>query len=122
MHEISLQRAWERHVTPDHHSVWVRWFQMPTNVVVGERVYLVADPCHLPNMWLNGDALADMECEEGIVCISELLGRRNCLIFCQVERTDCSNKQWFMEIQSGQLSSDRHVLPKEFGKVGLKIG
>ena len=62
MHEISLQRAWERHVTPDHHSVWVRWFQMPTNVVAGERVYLVADPCHLPNMWLNGDALADMEC------------------------------------------------------------
>lgn len=121
MHEISLQRAWERHVCPDHRVVWVRWFQMP-RIVSGERVYLVADPCHLCNMWLNGNAFAGMECEAGIVCISERLGRRNCLIFCQTEQTDCSNKQWYMETQFGQLSSKRLVLPKEFGKVGLKIG
>jgi hypothetical protein len=122
MHEINLQRAWERHVSPDQCIAWVRWFQKPSNIGSGEQVFLVADPCRLRTMWLNCDSLVGLEYKEGNVCISERLCQRNSLIFCQSDRPECNTNEWFTEITSGRLASDRVVLPIEFGKVGLKIG
>ena len=72
-------------------------------------------------MWLNGSSLVGPEYEEGNVCIFKRLCQRNSLILCQSDRPECSTTQWFTEITSGRLTSDRVVLPKEFGKVGLKI-
>ena len=122
MHEISLERAWERHVVPDECIAWVRWFQKPSNIDSDEQVYLVADPCRLRNMWLNGNSLVGSGYEEGNVCISERLCQRNSLIFCQSDRPECNMIEWFTEITTGRLASDRVALPIEFGKVGLKIG
>ena len=122
MYEINLQRAWERHVSPDQCIAWVRWFQKPTNIDSIEQVFLVANPCHLRTMWLNCDSLVGLEYKEGNVCISERLCQRNSLIFCQSDRPECNTNEWFTEITSGRLASDRVVLPIEFGKVGLKIG
>ena len=122
MHEINLQRAWERHVSPDQCIAWVRWFQKPSIIDSVEQVFLVADPRRLRTMWLNGNSLVGPEYEEGNVCISERLCQRNSLIFCQSDRPECSTMEWFTEITSGQLTSDRVVLPIDFGKVVLKIG
>ena len=122
MHEISLERAWERHVVPDQCIAWVRWFQKPSNIDTDEQVYLVADPCRLRNMWLNGNSLVEPDYEGGHVCISEQLCQRNILILCQSDRPLCSTMEWFVEITSGRLTSDRVLLPLDFGKVGLKIG
>jgi len=122
MYEINLQRAWERHASPEQCIAWVRWFQKPTNIDSIEQVFLVADPFYLRTMWLNGNSLVGPEHKEGSVCISKRLCQRNSLILCQSDRPECSTTQWFTEITSGRLTSDRVVLPKEFGKVGLKIG
>ncbi len=122
MHEISLERAWERHVVPDQCIAWVRWFQKPSNIDSDKQVYLVADPCRLRNMWLNGKSLVGPDFKGELVCISEQLRQRNSLVFCQSKRSVCSSMEWFVEITSGRAASDRVALPIDFGKVGLKIG
>lgn len=122
MHEISLERAWEQHVFSDQCIAWVRWFQKPSNIDSGEQVYLVADPCRLRTMWLNGNSLVDPDFSGGHVCISEQLRQRNSLIFCLSDRSVPSTTKWIMEITSGRFPSERVILPIDFGKVGLKIG
>ena len=121
MHEISLQRAWERHVVPNQGIAWVRWFQKPSNIDSDEQVYLVADPCRRRNMWLNG-SLVETDYEGRQVCIAKQLRQRNSLVFCQSDRPVYSTMKWFVEITSGRLTSDRVLLPLDFGKVCLKIG
>ena len=73
MHEINLQRAWERHVVArSDASPGCVGFKSRRNIGSGEQVFLVADPCRLRTMWLNGNSLVDPELyKEGHVCISE---------------------------------------------------
>ena len=125
MHEINLQRAWERHVSPDQCIAWVRWFQKPSNIGSVEQVFLVADPCRLRTMWLNGNSLVGSGLyEEG----TRVYFRTSCVSGIAsffVSRTGlylATRSNGSVEITSGRLASDRVVLPIEFGKVGLKIG